>query len=54
MQPDEHAAMALNYIKPWPRYNDFLKQVAQHEKDAHEIRKPIPHAYAVLPAMAQK
>ena len=48
------AAMALNYIKTWPRYNDFLKQVAQHEKDARESRKPGPHAYAVLPAMAQK
>ena len=48
------AAMALNYIKTWPRYNDFLKQVAQHEKDARESRKPVPHAYAVLPAMVQK
>ena len=47
------AAMALNYIKTWPRYNDFLKQVAQHEKDALESRKPVPHAYVVVPAKAE-
>ena len=41
------AAMALNYIKQWPRYGQLLKEAAAREKDAWESRKPVSHAYAV-------
>jgi hypothetical protein len=42
-----NAAMALNYIKQWPRYVELLEEAAAREKDAWESRKPVPHAYAV-------
>lgn len=42
------AAMALNYIKQWPKYNDYLKQMAEHEKALLASRTPVPHAYAVV------
>jgi hypothetical protein len=44
------AAMALNYIKNGAKYGDYLKQMAEHEKALLASRKPVPHAYAVVPA----
>lgn len=43
------AAMALNYIKQWPRYDELLKEVTRREKDAGASRQPVPHVYAVVP-----
>ncbi len=48
------AAMALNYIKQWPKYDDFIKQSVEHEKNALDSRKPVAHAYAVVPAETMK
>jgi lysophospholipase L1-like esterase len=45
-----NAAMALNYIKKWPQYEALRKEVTSHEKDAMAIRRPVPHAYAIVPA----
>ena len=44
------AAMALNYLKQWPRFDELLKEVAAQEKDAWETRQPVAHVYAVVPA----
>ncbi len=44
------AAMALNYIKQWPRYGELLEEVTAQEKEAWECRQPVPHRYAVVPA----
>ncbi|MCY2988725.1 MAG: SGNH/GDSL hydrolase family protein [Planctomycetota bacterium] len=44
------AAMALNYLKQWPRYGELLKEMALREKEAWESRQPVPHVYAVVPA----
>ncbi len=48
------AAMALNYIKTWPQYGELRKKVGAFEKDALASRKPVPHAYAVVPAGAER
>jgi hypothetical protein len=42
------AAMALNYIKRWSRYDALRKEVAAHEKDAQASRIPVPHTYAIV------
>ncbi|MFA6546469.1 MAG: GDSL-type esterase/lipase family protein, partial [Limisphaerales bacterium] len=44
------AAMALNYIKKWPQYGELRKQVVAHEQVALASRRPVPHAYAIVPA----
>ncbi len=49
-----NAGMALNYIKNWPRYEELLKQVAEHERNAQAGRAPVPHSYAVVPVAAGK
>jgi len=46
------AAMALNYIKQWPRYGEFRTRVGALEKEALASRTPVPHAYAVVPVAA--
>lgn len=49
-----NAAMALNYIRKWPQYGELRKQVTAHEQEALAGRKPVPHAYAVVPAKPEK
>lgn len=49
-----NAGMTLNYIKNWPKYNDYLKQMAEFEQKALESRKPIAHTYAILPTGTEK
>lgn len=44
------AAMALNYIKKWSQYEALRKEVTTHEMDALADRRPVPHAYAIVPA----
>ena len=44
-----NAGMTLNYIKNWPKYNDYLKQMAEFEQKALESRKPAPHTVAIIP-----
>ena len=44
-----NAAMALNYIKRWSQYDDLLKQVTTHEKEALASRTPAPHVYTIVP-----
>ncbi len=48
------AAMALNYIKRWPQYSDFLKKAAQYEQAMLASRTPVPHVYTVEPASLTK
>lgn len=48
-----NAAMALNYIKNWAKYEDLRKEVATHEKDALAARHPVPHAYLIVPAASK-
>lgn len=43
------AAMALNYIKNWPKYPDLRKQVETLESDILAARAPVPHAYELMP-----
>ena len=45
------AAMALNYIKRWSQYGELRKQVTEREREALASRKPVPHVYAVVPAI---
>jgi lysophospholipase L1-like esterase len=47
---DYTAVMLLNYIKNWPRRGEILKTAAECEKRALDLRKPVPHAYAVMQA----
>ena len=49
-----NAGMALNYIKNWPKYNDYLKQSAEFEQKALKSRKPVAHTYAIIPAGTEK
>ena len=49
-----NAGMALNYIKNWPKYNDYLKQMAEFEQKALESRKPAPHTVAIIPTGTEK
>ncbi len=44
------AAMALNYIKNWPKYGDLRKQVEALEHDISAARAPVPHTYELVPA----
>jgi hypothetical protein len=32
----------------WPKYNDYLKQMADFEQKALESRKPAAHTYAII------
>jgi hypothetical protein len=36
--------------KNWPKYNDYLKQMAEFEQKALESRKPSAHTYSIMPA----
>ena len=47
-----NAGMALNYIKNWSKYNDYLKQSAEFEQKTLESRNPIAHTFAILPISA--
>lgn len=49
-----NAGMALNYMKNWPKYNDYLKQMAEFEQKAQESRKPVPHTVAIIPVGTEK
>ncbi|MEI7902921.1 MAG: SGNH/GDSL hydrolase family protein [bacterium] len=49
-----NAGMALNYIKNWPKYNDYLKQMAEFEQKTLESRKPVAHTFAIMPAKTEK
>ena len=46
---DYTAVMLLNYIKNWPKHGDIVKNAADCEKKALDLRKPVPHAYTVVP-----
>jgi lysophospholipase L1-like esterase len=46
---DYTAVMLLNYIKNWPKHGDIVKHAAECEQKALSLRKPVPHAYAVMP-----
>jgi lysophospholipase L1-like esterase len=43
------AVMALNYLKKWPQYGGLRKEVTARENDALASRRPMPHAYAIVP-----
>lgn len=49
-----NAGMALNYIRNWPKYNDYLKQMSEFEQKALESRKPAAHTYAIMPTGPEK
>jgi lysophospholipase L1-like esterase len=51
---DYTAVMLLNYIKNWPKHSDILKSAAECEKKALDLRRPVPHAYAVVPAGTER
>ncbi len=49
-----NARMALNYIKNWSKYGEFLQQVTNYERDALAARDPVPHTYALVPVATAK
>ena len=46
------AAMALRYINKWPDYEEIRNQVDVHWQAALASRKPVKHAYEIVPVKA--
>lgn len=46
------AHMALRYIEKWPNYEELRKQVEVHWQAALASRKPVEHAYELVPVKA--
>ena len=43
------AVMTRRYIEKWPNYDEIRKQVDVHWKAALASRKPVEHAYEIVP-----
>ena len=46
------AAMARRYMEKWPNYEEIRKQVEVHWEAALASRKPVEHAYEIVPVQA--